>query len=430
MPAEHELSILDEAQQIKQALIPVQTDLNRAFDLQQRVAFSAVREQLGYEKTDVVDLSNLIDTRIDGKAPVVSPDAVEAVLPMTQRSADTTFQARTNIESILRGKNDRLMVVTGPCSVHDPEAVLEYATFVSEMREQFGNHLEIVMRLYVEKPRTELGWKGFLHDPRLDGSEDMNLGLIADRMLALRITGMGVPLGRERLGPNTPQYVNGLIAYDTIGARNVQDQNARMYTSGTSSVVGLKNGTDGSIESAVSALVTASQGHSFIGLESSGQEAIIFTQGNNTAHIILRGGESGPNYSKDDVDKAIAKIQEKAKETGLPLIEAVVVDASHKNKVDGEQAEAVHSVARQIMAGSTAIRGVMIESFLKDGKQDFHPDRIDGLVYGQSITDACASKQKTEQFLSILANAVGERRNKKAGVRRSDGGQGTQSYYA
>ncbi len=408
--AESKLSILQESMRIKDALLPLQEKLTVNFDESQRTAFNSIRQQLGYTNPDSVDFDSLVDTRILDKVTVVSPDAVEAVLPPTKQSTKTTLESRKFVEDILLGDDDRIFVVIGPCSVHDPEAVLEYAHFVRDMREKYGEDLEIIMRLYAEKPRTELGWKGFIHDPLLDGSEDMNLGLIADRMIALRITDMGVPLGRERLGPNTPQYVNGLITYDSVGARNTQDQNARMYASGTSSPDGIKNGTDGNIDTAISACVAANGAHSFVGIDSSGQQAIVMTKGNNLAHVILRGGDKGPNFDPETADLAISKIRAKNDELGIKIIEGVVLDASHKNKVGNSQAEAIMSVVSQIQTGSTAIRGVLIESFLKEGNQKLDPANITALEYGKSITDYCANTDQTEEFLSMLAGAVSTRR--------------------
>ncbi len=404
------LPILQESMRIKEALLLVQEELTAQFYNQQRIAFSSIRQQLGYANPGKVGLDSLVDIRILDKVTVVSPDAVEAVLPPTKKSTETTLVSRKCVEGILVGEDDRIFVVIGPCSVHDPEAVMEYARFVREMREKHEEDLEIIMRLYAEKPRTELGWKGFIHDPLLDGSEDMNLGLIADRMIALRITDMGVPLGRERLGSNTPQYVNGLITYDSVGARNAQDQNARMYASGTSSPDGIKNGTDGNIDTAISACVAANGAHSFVGIDSSGQQAIVITKGNNLVHVILRGGDSGPNFDQATVDQTISKIRAKNDELGIKIIEGVVLDASHKNKVGNSQAEAISSVVSQVQSGSMAIRGVLIESFLKEGNQKLDLANVTELEYGKSITDYCVNTEQTEEFLSMIAEAVRTRR--------------------
>lgn len=407
---ESEMPILEESARIRDELLTVQEEVNVFHSTLLTGMLAPIRERLGYPQPEPVDLSTLVDTRIASKTPVVSPEAVETVLPITEASAFTTRESRQQVEDILLGKDDRLIVVTGPCSMHDPEAALEYAKFVKEMREQYGDDLVILMRLYPEKPRTERGWKGFIHDPRLDGSDDMNLGLIADRMTALRITSMGVPLARERLGANTPQYVNGLITYDSVGARNVEDQNLRMYGSGTSSLVGYKNATDGSIDPAISACVSANLAHSFVGLNTNGQQAVVSTSGNGTAHVILRGGKSGPNFDAEYIKEAIETICAKNAEVGDSIPEGVVVDASHKNKVNDSQVEAIHSIAAQVANGSTAIFGAMVESNIKAGNQKLDPAHPEDLEYGVSITDACVDVDETKMMLNTLAEAVRARR--------------------
>lgn len=415
-PERHESTtpVLEESARIRDRLLEVQLEVNHEHASLQERLLSGVRAELGYDDPEPVDTRNLIDTRIERKEIVISPEAVEAVLPLTQRSAGTTLDARDSIEQILRGADDRLIVVMGPCSIHDPEAALEYAKFALEMREEHGEELEIIMRFYTEKPRTELGWKGLVADPLLDGSDDMNLGLIVDRMVTVRITDMGVPLSRERLNANTPQYVNGVIAYDSTGARNVTDQKAREYTSGTSSAAGLKNGMDGTVDDAISAIVSANGKHTLLGLAKNGSQAVVHTMGNDTAHVILRGGEVNKvavqNFDKESVDEAITKIQAANERTGLHIPEAVVIDVSHKNKVNGEQMPGVESIVRQISAGSIAIRGVMIESNLKAGNQDLKKLGKDNLEYGKSITDTCVDLGETKVMLGMLSEAVRARR--------------------
>lgn len=413
-PESHESNtrILEESARIRDVLLTSQEEVNAYHATLSRMKAGVVRRNLGYPEPDAVVLDDLVDSRIVQKTPVVSPEAVEMALPVTEVSAATTRQARSEIEQVLAGEDDRLLAIVGPCSIHDPEAALEYAAFIKEMREEYGSDLVVIMRDYAEKPRTETGWKGFLHDPLLDGSNDMNLGLIADRMLALRITGMGVPIARERLGANTPQYVNGLVAYDAIGARNVEDQNSRMYASGTSSPIGFKNATDGSINSALSACVAANAEHSFIGLNGNGQQAEVYTAGNPFAHIILRGGKQGPNFDQASVEDAVKAIAYKNTATGLAIPEGVVVDASHQNKVNGSQMEAVKVMAAQIKAGGTAIRGVMVESNIKAGAQKLVLGHATELEYGVSITDSCVSIDETKVILSMLATAVQARRLK------------------
>lgn len=411
-PESHEsaMPILEESTRIRDALLTVQADINAYHDTLQRGKLAAVRHDLGYPAPEPVELSGLVDTRIAGKTPVISPEALETVLPVTAASERTTREARQLVEDVLTGEDDRLIVIVGPCSMHDPEAALEYAEFVREMRDQYGDDLVILMRHYPEKPRTEKGWKGFIHDPLLDGSDDMNLGLIADRMTALRITGMGVPIARERLGANTPQYVNGLVAYDSIGARNVEDQNARMYGSGTSSPIGFKNATDGSPDAAIAACVAANTEHTFVGLSANGQQAVVATQGNPTAHVILRGGKDGPNFDEVSIKEVAEAIHTKNEQAGLAIPTGVVVDASHKNKIDGRQLDAVASVARQVSSGSVAIKGVMIESNIKAGRQKLDPKHLEKLEHGVSITDECVDLADTRTMLNMLSSAVRTKR--------------------
>ncbi len=411
-PERHEspAPILAESRRIADKLLEVQGIVNTAHATLQQELLADVREQLQYPQPEDVDTARLVDTRITQKEAVISPEALDAVLPLTQRSADTTLDSRDKIEQIVRGDDDRLVVIMGPCSIHDPEAAMEYAKFALEMREQYGEDLEIIMRFYSEKPRTELGWKGLVADPLMDGSDDMNLGLVVDRMISVRITDMGVPLARERLNANTPQYSNGLFAYDSIGARNVTDQKAREYASGTSSVIGIKNGTDGTVGDAISAIVSANGEHTLLGLAQNGQQAVVHTAGNPTTHIILRGGSNGPNFDAESVNEAVQEIKAANERTGLSIPEGVVIDASHKNKVNGEQMTAVESVAGQITAGSVAIRGVMIESNLKSGNQDLKKLGPDNLEYGKSITDSCVDLAETRIMLEMLSQAIRTRR--------------------
>ncbi len=414
MPPEHHQSdkpILEESLRIKDALLEIQENVNAYHSELQRGQLLTVRSSLGYPESDDIGTDDLTDVNITSKTAVISPEAVDTVLPLTQVAAETTLKARKAAGEILKGLDLRLIAIIGPCSMHDPEAALEYAQYVGDMRAKYGNDLLILMRNYPEKPRTEKGWKGFIHDPLLDGSDDMNLGLIADRMLALRIAGMGVPQARERLGVNTPQYVDGLIAYDSIGARNVEDQNARMYGSGTSSVIGFKNSTNGSVEAAISACVSANSEHTFIGLHPNGQQAVVATKGNPLAHVILRGGKDSPNFDRASIVQTVSAIQKKNEQTGLYIPEGVIIDASHGNKVDGSQFNAVEDIASQVSVGSLAIRGIMIESNINGGNQKLNPDDLASLEYGVSITDACAGIEDTSLMLEMLAQASRRRRN-------------------
>jgi 3-deoxy-7-phosphoheptulonate synthase len=303
---------------------------------------------------------------------------------------------------VLDGSDDRLVVVAGPCSIHDPVATLEYAAFIRRMRDRHGDDLEILMRTYTEKPRTEVDWKGFAYDPFLDGSNRISVGLIATRMLMARITALGVPVAAEPLNALTPQYVDGLVTYNAVGARNVTDQTARERVSGFSSVIGFKNSPEGSIEAAVQAVVAARAPHEFLGVDRHGMTAQLSTTGNETGHVILRGDRLGPNYSAAHITATRSKLRQR----GLP--EVVVVDASHGNSQKNHlrQIDVVHDLAGQIAAGETAIRGVMIESNLFAGRQDLDQRRPEALEYGKSVTDACIDPETTAALLGELAAAT------------------------
>ena len=283
---------------------------------------------------------------------------------------------------------------------------LEYADFLRQMRARHGDDLEIVMRTYTEKPRTEVDWKGFAYDPYLDGSNNISVGLIATRMIMGRITALGVPVAAEPLNALTPQYVDGLVTYNGVGARNVTDQTARERVSGFSSVVGFKNSPEGSVDVAIQAVVSARAPHEFLGVDRHGMTAQLSTAGNDTGHVILRGDKLGPNYSAAH----IADTKRRLAERGLP--EVVVVDASHGNSQKNHlrQIDVVRDLAGQIAGGERAIRGVMVESNLVAGRQDLDRDDPGSLEYGKSVTDACVDPATTEAMLAELAEAVRARR--------------------
>jgi 3-deoxy-7-phosphoheptulonate synthase len=365
-----------------------------------------VEQRLGLGPAGDVDLSDLVNARITGLSVVVTPAAVARVVPLSAASAATTRAGRRAVTRILTGADDRLAVITGPCSIHDPAAALEYAAFLARMRARHAADLEVLMRTYTEKPRTEVDWKGFAYDPFLDGSSRISVGLVATRMLMCAITALGVPVAAEPLNALTPQYVNGLVTYNGVGARNVTDQTARERVSGFSSVVGFKNSPEGSVDAAVSAVLAARAPHDFLGVDPHGVSAQLSTTGNDTAHVILRGDRSGPNYSAAHV----AQLKRTLAARGLP--EVVVIDASHGNsgKDHRRQPGVVADLAGQIAGGERAIRGVMVESNLVAGRQDLdqrHPER---LAYGVSVTDSCVDPATTEQLLAELAEAVRVRR--------------------
>jgi 3-deoxy-7-phosphoheptulonate synthase len=399
--------ILDEATRVADLLLDVQARVNGQIDAALTNLLPEVQQRLGISPADAVDLSGLVNTRITGLSVVVTPAAVATVVPLSAESAATTRAGRRAVTDIVTGLDDRLAVIAGPCSIHDPEAALEYAAFIGRMRERHGDDLEILMRTYTEKPRTEVDWKGFAYDPFLDGSSRISVGLVATRMLMCRITALGVPVAAEPLNALTPQYVNGLVTYNGVGARNVTDQTARERVSGFSSVVGFKNSPEGSIEAAISAVLTARAPHEFLGVDQHGVSAQLSTTGNDTAHVILRGDADGPNYSAAH----IADTKRKLARRGLP--EVVVVDASHGNsqKDHRRQIDVVRDLAGQLAAGERAIRGVMVESSLVAGRQDLDRRHPESLEYGKSVTDACVDLGTTEVVLAELADAARVRRD-------------------
>jgi 3-deoxy-7-phosphoheptulonate synthase len=396
---------LDDATRIAEELLAVQTRVNRQIDVALAELLPDVVRRLAVPRGDV-DVSGLVNARITDLSVVVTPAAVATVVPLPAESAETTRAARRAVTAIVTGADDRLAVIAGPCSIHDPAAAVEYAGFLARMRQRHGEDLEIVMRTYTEKPRTEVDWKGFAYDPFLDGSNRISVGLVATRMLMSRITALGVPVAAEPLNALTPQYVDGLVTYNGVGARNVTDQTARERVSGFSSVVGFKNSPEGSIDVAVQAVMTARAPHEFLGVDHHGVSAQLSTTGNETAHVILRGGKDGPNYSAAHV----AETKRALAARGLP--EVVVVDASHGNsqKDHRRQIDVVRDLAGQIADGEQAIRGVMVESNLVAGRQDLDQRDPGSLRYGTSITDACVDPATTEEMLAALAGAVRARR--------------------
>jgi 3-deoxy-7-phosphoheptulonate synthase len=402
--------ILDVSAGIADHLVDVQRQVNRQIDVTQADLLPGVQQRLGHQDAAAVDLSDLVNTRIAALTIVVTPEAVATVLPLSAASATTTRAGRRAATDIISGADSRLVVIAGPCSIHDPVATLEYADFVRRMRARHGDDLEIVMRTYTEKPRTEVDWKGFAYDPYLDGSNRISVGLIATRMLMCRITSMGVPVAAEPLNALTPQYVDGLVTYNGVGARNVTDQTARERVSGFSSVIGFKNSPEGSIEAAVQAVVAARAPHEFLGVDRHGMTAQLSTTGNETGHVILRGDRHGPNYSAAHIADTRAKLRER----GLP--EVVVVDASHGNSQKNHlrQIDVVRDLAGQIGAGEPAIRGVMLESNLVAGRQDLDQQRPNALAHGLSVTDACVDLDTTATMLAELASAVRARRGRNA----------------
>ncbi|MDD5268798.1 MAG: 3-deoxy-7-phosphoheptulonate synthase AroG [Methylococcales bacterium] len=354
---------------------------------------------------------NTDDLRICGIEEVIPPAQAHDEIPITEKAAQTTLQARAEIHNILTGQDDRLLIVVGPCSIHDPKAALEYAGLLKASKDELQDDLVIVMRVYFEKPRTTVGWKGLINDPHLDSSFNINQGLRVARQLLVDVNTLGVPAATEYLDLITPQYVSDLIAWGAIGARTTESQGHRELASGVSCPIGFKNSTDGTIKIAIDAIRAAMSPHHFLSLTKAGHSAIFSTTGNEDVHIILRGGHGRPNYDTVSVEQ-VAEGLIKAN-----LRPNIMIDFSHANSLKQCQRQLIvcHDVAAQIANGDYRLMGVMIESHLKAGSQDVVEGKA--LTYGQSITDPCLSWEDTAPLLRDLAVAVQRRR--KAGTRRS-----------
>lgn len=352
-----------------------------------------------------VATTNTDDLRIDGIDPLISPAVLSYYLPLTEKAASLVADSRKQTEDILAGNDDRLLVVVGPCSIHDPSAALEYGARLKELTTRYEEDLHVIMRVYFEKPRTTVGWKGLINDPHLDGSFDINRGLRIARELLLQLAEMGVPAGTEFLDAISPQYVADLIAWGAIGARTTESQVHRELASGLSMPVGFKNGTGGSIQIALDAIGASSQPHHFLSVTKQGVSAIVTTSGNKACHLILRGGKNGPNYSRE----AISEVTEKLRDHNLP--EQVMIDCSHgnSNKDYRNQPKVAADLCEQMAAGATDIAAVMIESNIIEGNQKISDD----MTYGQSVTDACINWQSTEEVLEAFSKAVQQRRASK-----------------
>jgi len=342
--------------------------------------------------------------RIKGIKEMIAPNALLEELPITESAAKTVYETREAVRNVLQGEDDRLLVVVGPCSIHDVDAARDYAKRLAEARERYADSLLILMRVYFEKPRTTVGWKGLINDPDLDDSFHINKGVRLARQLLLDLNEMGVPAGVEFLDLITPQYIADLVSWGAIGARTTESQSHRELASGLSCPVGFKNGTGGAIKIAVDAVTAAHQPHHFLSLTKDGHSAIFTTAGNEDTHLILRGGTNGPNYDADDVAGAVAMLEQPE------LPGRLMVDFSHANsrKQHKKQLEVGRDVGGQIAAGSNSIFGVMIESHLKEGNQKLQPGKP--LEYGKSITDACLAWDDTDPLLAELAQAVQDRR--------------------
>jgi 3-deoxy-7-phosphoheptulonate synthase len=343
------------------------------------------------------------DTRIEQGDELLAPMQLMRELKASETALRTTFQARNHIHDVLRGADDRLVVVVGPCSIHDPKAALDYARKLKAVVPELERDLVVVMRVYFEKPRTTVGWKGLINDPHLNESFDINEGLRLARKLLLEINEMGLPCGTEFLDLISPQYIADLVAWGAIGARTTESQSHRQLASGLSCPVGFKNGTDGNLRIAVDAIKAAAARHHFVSITKSGHVAVFKTAGNEDCHVILRGGRQ-PNYDATSVNAACGEL------AAAGLRQQVMIDLSHANsgKQYQRQLAVGHDVAAQLAEGDKRIMGVMIESHLNPGRQDLQPDKA--LAYGVSVTDACIGWDETAPLLRQLAEAVRARR--------------------
>ncbi|QLY31634.1 3-deoxy-7-phosphoheptulonate synthase [Nocardia huaxiensis] len=350
--------------------------------------------------------ADLDDQRTLSVSPLRSPADIRGMHPIDDALADVVRAGRKATVDVLNGDDDRLMVVVGPCSVHDPEAAMDYARRLAAKAAELGDRLHIVMRVYFEKPRTTLGWKGLINDPHLDGSFDINTGLDLGRRLLVDITGLGLPVACEFLDPITPQYISDLVSYGAIGARTAASQVHRQLSSALSMPVGIKNGTDGDVQVAVDGVRAAAASHVFPGTDLDGRSALIRTAGNPDCHVILRGGSNGTNFDAASCAEALLRLEKSS------LAQRLVVDASHgnSNKDHNKQVDVVTDIAGRIAEGERTVVGLMMESFLVAGRQDLTLGQADDLTYGQSITDACLDWEVTAAQLDRLAEAVAARR--------------------
>ncbi|KAI8984163.1 3-deoxy-7-phosphoheptulonate synthase [Mycotypha africana] len=346
------------------------------------------------------------DLRITGYNALLTPAYIQEEFPASERSQKTSTEARHELSQVLHGKDDRLIVIVGPCSIHDTEAAKDYCERLLKVKDQHKGELVIIMRSYFEKPRTTVGWKGLINDPDINNSYDINKGLRIGRQLLCDLTNMGMPVAVELLDTISPQYLADLMSWGAIGARTTESQLHRELASGVSFPVGFKNGTDGNVRVAIDGIGSASSSHHFLGVTKNGTVSITHTTGNPDCHIILRGSNDGPNYSAEHVEKAKAAC-EKAK-----IRPNIMIDCSHGNssKDHRNQPKVCSDVAQQVASGNQAITGVMIESNINEGKQSVPEEGPSALKYGVSITDACVDFETTEKMLDELAQAVKARR--------------------
>ena len=354
-------------------------------------------------KSNQITQSDIDDVNVQSIQPLVTPAQLKAELPLNEQAYQTVLHGRETVRNILDGSDKRLFVVIGPCSIHDPVAAHDYADRLKVLSEKVKDTLYIVMRVYFEKPRTTVGWKGLINDPDMNDSFNIEKGLRLGRKLLLELNEKGLPCATEALDPNSPQYYQDLISWSAIGARTTESQTHREMSSGLSSPVGFKNGTDGGLTVATNAMQSVKHGHSFLGLNNEGQVSVIRTQGNPYAHVVLRGGNGKPNYDAGSVaeaENALAKAKVSNK---------IMIDASHanSNKDPYLQPLVLKNITEQIQDGNKSIVGLMVESHIKGGRQDI-PENLNDLVYGQSVTDGCIDWETTEKTLLDMDAALKE----------------------
>ena len=359
---------------------------------------------------DQVGVSRIVNRRVVEIEPLPTPAQVLADMPLSETAQRVVVESRDAIRNVLHGRDDRLLVIVGPCSVHDPRAALDYARRLSALNGELKDELLIVMRVYFEKPRTTVGWKGLINDPDIDGSHNIRKGLLLARRVLLGVLDEGVPAATEFLEPTSPQYIADAVSWGAIGARNTESQIHRQLASGLSMPIGFKNATDGSVKAAINGCYAASQQHGFFGVDHLGRACVVETLGNPDCHVVLRGSSHGPNYDAGSIAAAMAEARAEMPE-GSAAVCGLVVDCSHGNsgKDEVRQTEVVRELAARIAAGEPGIAGLMMESFIEGGNQPAGP--LDTLVYGRSITDRCISWPDTEALLRDLARAVADRRS-------------------
>ncbi|NEG96351.1 3-deoxy-7-phosphoheptulonate synthase [Bifidobacterium sp. SMB2] len=380
----------------------------------------AIRQALGEGKNplnvqgiprweDQVGIARIVNRRVMELDPLPTPAEVLSDLPLDEKARDLVATSRDEVRACLYGQDDRLLVIVGPCSVHDPKAAFDYARRLAAVKRELDGELMIVMRVYFEKPRTTVGWKGLINDPDVDGSHNIHKGLLLARKTLIGVLDTGLPAATEFLEPTSPQFIADAVTWGAIGARNTESQIHRQLASGLSMPVGFKNATDGSVKAAINGCYAAAQQHTFFGIDHEGRAAAVETLGNPDCHVVLRGSSHGPNYDAQSVATAMAAVRDEMPADSAAA-HGLVIDASHGNsgKDEHRQAEVVRDIAARIAAGEQGITGIMMESFIEGGNQPAAP--LDQLVYGKSITDKCIAWPETERLLRELAEAVGARR--------------------